>query len=104
MTIGEYVPHRCPRCGHSIPRDECPGEFPGAKSRITVDNVRVIEICSVCGEDEGYEMAFQGYYTPVKSWPIDDWLQVTKDMEVAVKDMRERFEAERLEAGDLPTP
>jgi hypothetical protein len=91
------VASRCPRCKHWIPRDECPGEHPGAKSRVKVDDVRVIEICSICGEDEGYEMAFKGEYTPVGAWPITDWMDVTKQMEVAIKDMKEAYER-----GELP--
>lgn len=91
-----YVKNQCPRCHHSIPRDECPGEYPGAKSRITVDDVRVIEICSICGEDEGYEIVFKHAYTPVGAWPIDDWMDVTKEMETAIKEFRERFAANDL--------
>lgn len=83
-----HVP-RCPRCRHSIPRDECPGEYPGARSRITVDNVRVIEICSICGEDEAYEVLTKGEYTPVSEWPIEDWLDITKSMEKTMEEHKQ---------------
>jgi hypothetical protein len=87
----EYMASRCPRCTHWIPRDESPGEYPGAKSRVLVDGERVIEICAICGEDEGYEMVTFGKYTPVSEWPIEDWMEVTKDMERAIKDMKKEF-------------
>lgn len=38
----------CPRCGHYIPNDVTPGEYPGAISRW--DNKT--EVCSQCGTDE----------------------------------------------------
>lgn len=94
-----YVNHQCPRCLHSIPRDEAPGAYPGAKSRVLVDGQRVIEVCSICGEDEGYERIFKGHYTPVKDWPIDDWLDITKEMELAIKQMKERGDLGHLLGG-----
>lgn len=89
---------KCPRCEQNlIPSNEHPGEYPGAMSRIEVDGRYIIEICSMCGEDEGLEAVLNGRYTPVADWPITDWLDITKQMEAAVKAMKERFEA-----GDLP--
>ena len=38
----------CPRCGHAIPNDRYPGQYPGALSRY--DNAT--EICSACGVKE----------------------------------------------------
>lgn len=93
-----YVKNRCPRCGHSIPRDECPGEYPGAKSRVTVDDRRVIEVCSVCGEDEGYEMVMNGRYTPVRDWPIADWMDITKQTEQMVQPLLEEMR-KKIEQG-----
>lgn len=40
----------CPRCGHFVPTDERPGEYPGALSRYT--ELGSIEVCSACGTDE----------------------------------------------------
>lgn len=59
----------CPRCGHQIPRDELPGEYPGATSR--VDNET--EICSVCGLDE----AMGNGVVPKDKWPIPGWHSTT---------------------------
>jgi ribosomal protein S27AE len=51
----------CPRCGHMIPNDEVPGQYPGALSRY--DNET--EICSKCGTREAlYQMAHGGYRAP----------------------------------------
>ena len=81
---------QCPRCRKQvIPRDENPGEYPGAMSRITVDGRRIIEICSICGEDEGFEAMTKGGYTPVGNWPISDWLDITKQMEASVRQFKE---------------
>lgn len=80
----------CPRCEkNKIPSNEHPGEYPGAMSRIAVDGRRIIEICSMCGEDEGFEgfMKPEGY-TPVGQWPIEDWMSITKDMQSAVAEHR----------------
>jgi len=44
-------PPKCPLCGHFIPNDERPGEYPGALSR----RDRTVEICSKCGEREAWE-------------------------------------------------
>lgn len=85
---------RCPRCEkHLIPSNEHPGEYPGAMSRIVVDGRRIIEICSMCGEDEGFEGWFnQGQYTPVANWPIEDWLDMTKQMHGMVEQHRNLIE------------
>jgi len=49
----------CPSCGGFIPRNERPGEYPGALSRR--DNET--EICSACGQDEAW-IDFAGGPTP----------------------------------------
>lgn len=53
----------CPRCGDFIPRNESPGEYPGAISR--TDNAT--EICSTCGQAEGVEEMF-GTLLPQELW------------------------------------
>jgi hypothetical protein len=76
---------KCPRCEKNlIPNNESPGEYPGAMSRVTVDDRRIIEICSQCGVDESLEEFFGGALTPVGQWPITDWLDATKDLAKAI--------------------
>jgi hypothetical protein len=82
---------KCPRClKNLIPNNDHPGEYPGAMSRVEVDGRRIIEICSVCGEDEAFEEFFGQHLTPVGKWPIDDWLNITKQMEEAVTGFKEQ--------------
>lgn len=59
----DLADHRCPRCAHLIPRDEFPGEYPGAISR--VDNLT--DICSLCGTDE----AIGWGPVPRSEWPLE---------------------------------
>lgn len=66
----------CPRCGHFIPRDEFPGAYPGAISR--VDNRT--EVCSICGTDE----AMGNGLVPKERWPIGDWAENVKAIEEAM--------------------
>jgi hypothetical protein len=88
----------CPRCEkNKIPSNEHPGEYPGAMSRITVDGRRIIEICSMCGEDEAFEEFFQCDLTPVGSWPIKGWLPTTIEIHTATQDlMKESNELPQL--------
>lgn len=79
----------CPRCQRNkIPTNENPGEYPGAMSRVLVDGRRIIEVCSMCGSDEGFQGMSAAGYTPVRDWPIDDWLDITKQMEATVMEHR----------------
>jgi hypothetical protein len=81
---------QCPRCQKQlIPCDERPGEYPGAMSRVTVDGRRIIEICSMCGEDEAFEQFFGAGLTPVGQWPIKDWMDMTKQIEKSVQALRD---------------
>lgn len=67
-----YKP-RCPRCGHFIPNDFQPGEYMGAMSRYLVDDCRIIEICSPCGEDEAMmQFMEQGRVIPPSEWPLTE--------------------------------
>jgi hypothetical protein len=87
---------RCPRCEQNIiPCNEHPGEYPGAMSRIEVDGRRIIEVCSQCGEDEAFEMLLKKRYTPVSEWPVDDWLDITKQMHTMTEEHRGLMEEMR---------
>lgn len=69
----------CPRCEHFIPRDEFPGAYPGALSR--VDNQT--EICSICGTDE----ALGNGLVPLDAWPIEGWHPNTIALDAGNADM-----------------
>lgn len=59
----------CPRCGHQIPNDQFPGQFPGATSR--TDNAT--EVCSACGTHEGVQVFSSEDHTctPQSEWPVE---------------------------------
>jgi hypothetical protein len=79
---------QCPRCEKNlIPCNEKAGQYPGAMSRVLVDDRRIIEICSLCGTDESLEEFFGGAPTPVRDWPVEDWLDATKELHDAAHDL-----------------
>lgn len=56
--------HVCPRCGGDVPSIEHKGQYPGALSR--TDNLT--EICSSCGNAEGFEQFGGGRLTSQADW------------------------------------
>lgn len=48
MSAELLAENQCPRCGHMIPNDVTPGEYPGALSRYDDETY----VCSSCGQDE----------------------------------------------------
>jgi hypothetical protein len=56
----------CRRCGHHVPNDQFPGEYPGALSRTEGPDVTV---CGPCGNDEGVKQR-SGVLEARDEWPI----------------------------------
>jgi hypothetical protein len=65
MPMIKAVDHVCPRCSHAVPTDARPGEYEGARSRTD----HLTEICSPCGEEEGWQDR-DGSLIPQDEWPV----------------------------------
>lgn len=73
----------CPRCGHYIPNDENPGQYPGALSR--TDNKT--EVCSPCGEAEALEEYLGPRLMSQEEWTVKN-VTPPREFERDVREMR----------------